>query len=117
MPQISKYPLDKQIEVRVKELLDDGLASLNSRDDIERFLIDLLTPTEKIMLSKRVAIAMLLANNYDYRQISKILKVSTSTIRTVVNWNRVRGSGYKKVINNLLSQKKWTDILNYVSMN
>lgn len=115
MAQVSRYPLQKEIEVRIHELLDDGLAALGSRDDIERFLADLLTPTEKIMLAKRLAIALLLEKGYDYRQISRVLKVSTSTVRSVVNWKRVRGKGYEKVVKILVTQEKWEKVLRQVA--
>lgn len=115
MPQISKIPLDREIEVRIKELLDDGLATLGSRDDIEAFLSDLLTPTEKIMLGKRLAIAILLETGYNYREISLTLKVSTSTVATVVNWRKLNRGGYSKIIKNLLLQEKWKNVLDLIS--
>ncbi|EKE12532.1 MAG: hypothetical protein ACD_13C00191G0028 [uncultured bacterium] len=47
------------------------------------FFDEFLTPTEQIMLAKRMAISLLLAKNYNYQDISDILKVSNGTIAEV----------------------------------
>lgn len=115
MTQLSKYPLEKSLEIRVHEILDDALASLTTREEIEQFLGDLLSPTEKLMLAKRLSIALLLEKGFDYREITKILKVSSSTIGAVAVWRKIRGRGYKRVIDKLLQIEKWNKVVDGVT--
>lgn len=70
----------------------------NSQDDASSLINDLLTPTEKVMLSKRFSIAFMLLERYDYQSIANILKVSYATIGSVSFWLKVKGGGIRKVI-------------------
>jgi len=71
------------------------------------FLHDLLSPTEKLMLSKRLAIAFMLIQDYNYASINNRLKVSNPTIWNV-KMNLVhRGKGYKMAIEQIMSKEKW----------
>ncbi len=81
--QVSRLPLPKVLEEQMYELFRKALADLHTEDDVQAFLDDLLTSTEKVMLGKRFAIAVLLAKNYDYRAIQRIMKVSMSTVASV----------------------------------
>lgn len=80
MSQVSRNPLSKESNYEIQATLWWLLARLDNDSDIRNFLNGLLTKTEKIMLAKRLAIAFLLSKNYNYRDISDALKVSTSTI-------------------------------------
>ncbi len=55
-----------------------------SRSNLKRetsFLVnDLLTPTERIMLAKRLAIILMLENGYSFSAIERTLKVTRQTI-------------------------------------
>ena len=111
MSQVSKYPISKEIADRIFEIFLTTFTHLKDKGEADQFISDLLTPTEKIMLAKRLAIAFLLEKNYDYRAIQKILRVSTGTI-TTVNISRNLGSeGYKKVISKILKAEIFTKIL------
>lgn len=115
MAQISKRPLTKDIEMRVLYTLWDALAYLKNEADTKKFLEDLLTPTEKVMLSKRLAIAVLLTKNYDYKSIKQILKVSSGTINNIAKWMKISGSGFKMTINHLLKEQKWIRVLDMIN--
>ena len=80
MTQVSRLPLPKKLEEQMYTLFRRVLSELHSEGDITDFLDDLLTPTEKVMLAKRLAIAFLLEKGYDQRAIHTILKVSTTTV-------------------------------------
>ena len=80
MSQVSKNPLSKESNYEIQATLWWLLARLDNDSDIRNFLNGLLTKTEKIMLAKRLAIAFLLSKNYNYRDISDALKVSTATV-------------------------------------
>ncbi len=111
MSQVSKYPISKSIADRIFEIFLTTFTHLKNKDEADQFISDLLTPTEKIMLSKRLAISFLLEKNYDYRTIQKTLQVSTGTI-TSVNMARKLGSeGYKTVITKIMKKEALVKLL------
>ncbi len=106
MTQVSKYPIHKKVEERMFEIFKSTISSLKSNEDIEDFLEDFLSPVEKIMLSKRLAIAVLLAKGHNYPVIAEILRVTPSTIASVSLRLKYAGKGYKKAVGKILSQEK-----------
>lgn len=116
MPQVSRFPLSPEIKARVMEVFYQVLADLRSPKEAEKFLDDLLTPTELTMLPKRLAIGILLAKEYDYRAISWILKVSAATVAKVAAWLKAgEGKYFKKVIERVLAREKLEEFLENVT--
>jgi len=58
------------------------------------FLGDVLTETERVVLAKRLAIAVYLNKNKSYENIRKDLKVSSATIANVQKMLENGGSGF-----------------------
>ena len=106
MPQVSKYPLSRNTEFRLYKLFWETIATLNNSVKAEEFFNDLLTPTEKIMLSKRLAIAVMLIRGYDYSTIRSTLKVSPSTVGSISLWLKYSGRGYRKTVEKLLKKER-----------
>ena len=100
MTQVSKFKLDRKIQDTLLKNLLTVISKLNKEDQAKLFLDDLLTRTEKIVLAKRLAIALMLESGKSYEEIKDLLKVSSSTIG-VINNRLNSGSGYKLVINHL----------------
>lgn len=98
MTQVSRRPLSKRTEQQLLTLFFKSFAGLSNSSDIEKFLSDLLGPSERTMLAKRLAIALLLAKGYHYDSIKDILKVSQETIARVNLVLNVRGEGYNLVV-------------------
>ena len=111
MPHISKNKIEKEVLKSIIDRLIDILAKLDKKPDIAFFLNDLLTKTEKIMLAKRLAIAIMLHKNYPFGVISRSLKVSESTISAMRDRIDRGGKGYELVLNRLESDKSINDIL------
>lgn len=107
MAQISKRFLDKKVEDRILDLFWNSLSSLSSKEKVSLFLDDLLSKTEKIMLSKRLAIAFMLIKGYDYPTINERLKVSDPTIWNVKTSLTYKGRGYRLAIEKIMSKEKW----------
>lgn len=106
MSQVSRYEMDKILEKRMFEIFYGTLADLKTKEEIEEFLNDLLSKTEKIMLAKRLAIATLLIKGLTYEYIRDVIKVSTSTVMGVKTWLNMGGKGYSKAINKLIADEK-----------
>lgn len=114
MPQVSRRQLSKHIEQRLFVLFFKSFAKLSSPTEIQKFLYDLLSPTEQTMLAKRLAIALLLAKGYTYETIKDILKVSQETIARVNIALNYQGEGYKIVIQKAIRDEKLGEILEKV---
>lgn len=111
MTQVSKYPISKTIADRIFEIFLKSLVNIHNQQEADQFISDLLTPTEKIMLAKRLAIALLLQKDYDYRTIQKLIKVSTATIASV-NMAILYGSkGYINLLNKILKEEKFVNMI------
>ena len=106
MSQISKYPVHRDVEKRMFEIFKTTISNLKHSEEIEDFLEDFLSPVEKIMLAKRLAIAVLLAKNYTYPSISKILRVTPTTIAGVSLSLKYSGKGYKRMVQKILSDER-----------
>ena len=106
MTQVSKYPVHKSVEKRMFEIFRTTISHLRNSDDIEEFLHDFLSPVEKIMLAKRLTIAVLLAKGYSYPTIRQILRVTPTTIATISLSLKYSGKGYKKMVKKILSDEK-----------
>lgn len=106
MAQVSKYPVSKEVSDRMFEVFQMTISSLNSKEDIEEFFDEFLSPIEKIMLAKRLSIAVLLTKGYSYPSISNILRVTPRTIASVSLALKYRGRGYQKAVEKILSNEK-----------
>ncbi len=101
MPKISKNQLDAGVYARIGENLAAALAAVTARRDMERFMGSLFTETERLMLAKRLAIAVLLAQGWSYSRISKALKVSSVTVGFVRNSVMKNNRAYTELIRQL----------------
>ena len=111
MPQVSKRLTSQKISKRLPELLIETIVNCSNSYQTQKFLDDFLTPTEKIMLGKRLAIAVLLLKGYDYATISQLLKVSSATIGKIVNLLRFSDGGLKMMAEKQLNKDNWKNLL------
>uniref|UniRef100_A0A831YQ20 TrpR like protein, YerC/YecD n=1 Tax=candidate division WWE3 bacterium TaxID=2053526 RepID=A0A831YQ20_UNCKA len=117
MAQISKRRMLPSIEKRVYELLWDSVAKSGTKKESEEFLTDLLTYTEKVVLAKRLAIAVLLMKGFNYDSIKDLLKVSGTTISRVQEYLRSEPVGFKRFAGKLVKEEFWrefADTLNQI---
>lgn len=105
MAQISKYRLSEKEEAEIKSLLNQIFAALYDRQDVADFLGEFLTPTERIVLSKRIAIALLLKKNFQYEAVMRLLKVSAPTVADVSLKLKYAGQGYHRILDKILKEK------------
>ena len=79
----SKKPLKQEILIRISEMLIAHIANIQTKPNAEKFLSEILTESEKIMLAKRFAIVVMLSKKQSYATITKILKVTPQTIAKI----------------------------------
>jgi len=106
MTQISKIPLRKEIEKRMFEVFLDTVTMVQNRTHVQNLLEDWLSPTEKVMLAKRLSIALLLTKQYNQRSIAKILHVGLETISKVSRALKSGTGGYGMVAAEFIKQER-----------
>lgn len=111
---ISRRVLNQELEKHILTLFAKTISDLKDLKDIEIFIADLLSPTEKVMLAKRLAIAILLQKGYTYAEIDQTLKVSSPTINKVAFWLKHGKSGYKNVVKKILDEKKREELMDKI---
>ena len=106
MTQVSRLPIHKKVEERMFEIFERTISQLKNSEDIKDFLKDFLSPVEKIMLAKRLSIAVLLGKSYRYETIKSVLRVTNSTIASVSLSLKYSGKGYKNMVSRILKEEK-----------
>lgn len=113
MPQVSKRTLPKDREKQLLETLWEAFTQLRNKRDVQAFMDDLLTPVERIMVTKRLAIAVLLLKGWGYQSIREFLKVSNEPIARVAHLVK-NNKGYKlavdKVIRTEAGREFWREL-------
>ena len=113
MTQVSRHRIPKVIEERILSVFAKTLATLKTEKQVNLFLKDLLTSTEKVMLAKRIAIAFLLSKKYSYHDITLLLGVSVSTIAWVSE-RYSNAHNFKEIIDRVVKSeemaKMWDSI-------
>ncbi|MDO8610559.1 MAG: Trp family transcriptional regulator [bacterium] len=80
MARISKKYINEQILIKLYRLFFEVISRFKDRDNFVEIIDEILSPTEKIMIAKRIGIIYLLIKKVDYRDIAEVLKVSTATV-------------------------------------
>ena len=87
------------------------LVKINDDTLLRRFLDDLLTPAEKIMVGKRLMAAVLLQRGYKYGAVCSVLKMSKTTVGLIQRDLLKSGEGYKKVFDLFFRESKGGKII------
>lgn len=107
MSQVSKRILPKQVQERLFQNFWELFADIKKPRDVQTFLEDFLSPTEKVMLTKRMAIVILLSKGHDHRSISSMLKVSTSTVAKIALFLKIKSPGFQLLIRKYLQKQSF----------
>ena len=81
--------------------LCQGLLTIKTDKEMQKFLIDLCTKTELQAMSERLQAAKLIKKGTPYREISKQTGLSTTTVTRIANWIKGGEQGYNLVIDRL----------------
>lgn len=106
MPRVSKYKIQ---EDKLKDIIDHFsylIASLSQKGEVEKFIGEFLTKEEKIMLSKRLVLFMMLKRNYLPSQIRSGLNISYETIRVYQNQLDNKSKEFHQKIEKLVGRQK-----------
>jgi len=110
MPQVSKRFLKKEKLNKIFTLFFDLIADIDDKNKAEKVVDELLTPTEKIMVAKRIACLYLVSKKIPPTIISDSIKLSSSTIGHYY-YLYEHSAIIKEFIQEKLASKKVSDLL------
>lgn len=87
--------------IKTLDMLYTAASAVKGRDAVKRFLRDLLTPSERIMLGRRIWIARMLLMRLDDAEIARRLGVGRTTVYRVSRWLEDQYPGYEDAIKGL----------------
>lgn len=112
MSHVSQRKLKKKSFRRIADQLVRTISRLNSPRETECFLKELLTPTEQVMLAKRLSILFMLKHNVPFLYIEKMLKITPDTIARYQK--RSKQKLYKTIAKNIMhkgaQQEFWNEL-------
>lgn len=80
MVRISPYKVRPETYEKVFAVFYEVVGKDRDKVEFNDIFRELLSPAERIMIVKRIAIIYLLMKNIDYRNICEVLRVSNSTV-------------------------------------
>ncbi len=105
MAKVKVSSIPKQERMELVGDLFDVVYGLKTKTDTIDFLIGLLTPSESLMLARRIQVAKQLLEGKTYDEIRKNMKVSYNTINGIEHWMNARDNAYRKVLANWVKRK------------
>ena len=96
--KVRPHKLRREEKIKYLDALYTATSVLKTRDDMKKFLRDLLTESERIMMGRRIVIAHKLLRDEGYDQIASELKAGKDTITRVHQWLQDETRGYEKAI-------------------
>lgn len=105
MTQVSKKIIAKNLESEIYEIFWATIARFTKKDEVTLFFSELFTFNEKVNLSKRISIAILLSKGYDWRAIRDLIKVSEGTISKISA--KINSQGFQLFFEKLERDANW----------
>ena len=112
MSHISKIHLNKKSEQEILDTFNLVAANIHKVDEMKAFLDSMLSPTENLMLAKRLAIVLLLSENISLSTISSTLHVTRETVVRIELIYKLKPEGYKMALRKISNQKRIKDLKN-----
>lgn len=110
MVQISRRKLNDGMLEKLFSLFFEMVGKRENRNNFQDVIDDIISPTEKIMIAKRIAIMYLVSKGVDHRSIANFLKVSTATVAKFALIAR-KSKGVIPTCNKMLKKEKVQDVL------
>lgn len=106
MAKVRVYTVDPKEKYKIIGELFEIIVNLKTKKEVVGFLIDLLTPSEILMIARRIQVAKMLLEEDNYEIIRKRLKVSNQTITKIEYWLKNDEEKNKLIIEKIEQLKK-----------
>lgn len=120
MSKVQLHNVDQKVRRQMIGNFYDVITELKNKDQVVGFFMGLLTPSEALMLSRRIQIAQMLLEDHSYEDICRELNVGSQTVASVYRWLYSDNEHFRKhikqhikkqeKINKRYSQKYYTDL-------
>src|SRR3989338_2456810 len=111
MTRISKKYIKEEIIIKLYRLFFEVFSRSDNQQSFLSLIYDILSPTEKVMIAKRLGMIYLLIKGVDFRTIADTLKVSTATVLFYSVVYKEKKVQTTKLIEHMLKKEK---VLNFV---
>lgn len=88
MPKVKVYSIEKKEKQRIISELFEIFVELKTKNEVFSFLLGLFTPSEVLMIARRIQVVKMIIDGKNYDEIRKKLKVSNQTITKMEHWLR-----------------------------
>ena len=106
MSKIEPRKLPKQKILQFEKELRGALLHPKRKEDSVSLIMEILTPSERIMAARRIQVAKRLLNGESYISIKRKMKVGFPMIHNVDAWLESNFDEYKNIIPPLLEEAK-----------
>ncbi len=113
------YEVDQKERYRMLNDFFEMVAGIKTKKEAANFFKDMLTPSESLMITRRIEIAKMLITGHTFDEIKDILKVGTNTVNSVNRWlftgfggylNEIKKSNNKSSLKNSMPKSEWDSI-------
>lgn len=111
MVNLSKIPVDQNKLSKLYHLLFEIVNTVGDKDDFLGLIKDILSPSEQLMIAKRIAIIYLLMKGVDQSAIAEYLKTSRATVAKFSLLFYDKETQLIAIISELLSKEKISHFL------
>lgn len=106
MAKVNPYQIDSKKKYIVINDMFEVISGLKTKKEIVDFFLGLFTPSESLMIARRIQIAKMLLDDENYESIRKELGVGNNNIQQVDRWIHREGSEYEKMIKSKIGKLK-----------
>ncbi len=110
MPHLSEREIDQKVLKALLRAVVFVLADCKDKRSVATFLDAILTPTEKIMIAKRLGTVIMLEERIPTTRIDKTLKITRMTIGKIKLMAKAGSRGYEMALKKLEKKKEWKEI-------
>ncbi|KKP77870.1 MAG: hypothetical protein A2271_00705 [Candidatus Moranbacteria bacterium RIFOXYA12_FULL_35_19] len=105
MAKVKSHEINSKERYKIIGNFFDIIANLKSKKEVVDFFVGLLTPSENLMVARRIQIAQLLIEGESYETIKNKLKVSFQTITKTERWLHSEDENYNSWLAKCLKTK------------
>ncbi len=106
MSKVRVYSIDKKEKQKIVSDLFEIFVELKTKNEVFSFLLGLFTPSEVIMIARRIQVVKMIIDGANYDEIREKLKVSNQTITKMEHWLRGDDEKTEFIIKKINSSKK-----------
>ena len=117
MPKVKVYSVEKKEKQKIVSELFEIFVELKTKNEVFLFLLGLFTPSEVLMIARRIQVVKMIIDGASYDEIRKKLKVSNQTITKMEHWLRSDDTKTEFIMKKIKSSKKKTAHVNAQSTN